>query len=484
MRPTRRTATREARDTPSRSSSAVSRPGKEETKTRLERRHLSRPAQRPSRPAGPRASKEAPHSGKYLRARGRRRTKKKSPRATRRRHRQQQKPAVSRARVLHRVRVGDQMPGVDRGRPTGAPARTRREGSRRARRTRQPPRRQPVLVVRASADPRGEPPVFPVVWDDARPRRASPRRARARGWDALVTAFRNRTRSATYPRQSSKSQLMPYLPSANRARARRRRRRGRRRQTPRARDRSGPRRRRRGPRAQSGSPGCVQTGRRVRIRGVQRVRCLLDVGRLPVHHRRSLREGLPGDARVTDCCPRSPRPSASARRPAHTRRHGSGTRPDPRRGGAMPPRAPSPPARGRPGVCFAKTLLLNSRKAFPGLALGSVRATSRVSITTNEMTSPKCTVRLYANGPFCLSDQFPTFVGSRVGNHSWYARIAARSRVAYAPSRSGWWFSPPFVPQVVGDLVVVPHRDHRRGGVRPSQRVVPAVQRVSRAVIR
>ena len=84
----------------------------------------------------------------------------------------------------------------------------------------------------------------------------------------------------------------------------------------------------------------------------------------------------------------------------------------------MPPRAPSPPSARARGVCFAKTLLLNSRRRSAGLALGSVRATSRVSITTNEMTSPKCTVRLYANGPFCLSDQFPTFVGSRVGNHS------------------------------------------------------------------
>ena len=266
-------------------------------------------------------------------------------------------------------------------------------------------------------------------------------------FDALVTAFRNRTRSATYPRQSSKSQLMPYLPSANRARAAAT-------PTPRPPTPNAPRS---GPLGTASSSSHAVHARRAARQDVYKPggACVFAASNASAAFSTSGDFPFITGEACAKACQATPA-SRDARASAATQRVCSApstyassrlryaSRSEARRRNAAS--SAEPAQRAGAGCVFCENVVVKFAKTFPaGLALGSVRATSRVSITTNEMTSPKCTVRLYANGPFCLSDQFPTFVGSRVGNHSWYARIAARSRVAYAPSRSGWWFSPPFV---------------------------------------
>ena len=65
----------------------------------------------------------------------------------------------------------------------------------------------------------------------------------------------------------------------------------------------------------------------------------------------------------------------------------------------------------------------------PGFPAGSVLASSRVSNITTLATSPKCATRLYRRLASGSSFGSPVLArGSRVGSHSWNARIAARRR--------------------------------------------------------
>ena len=247
-----------------------------------------------------------------------------------------------------------------------------------------------------------------------------------------TTARRNRSRSAAYPCQSSKFQLIPWRPTARSARADAT---GTARPpTPRAGPDAGPASPSQSDHARSASahvgypPGGFGASRRASSAAAPASRsggaasmtmlaCAYTCQRTPASR----------DSRVSRSIQRVCA-SPNIRFPSLERYASNSSRMASRRRSRALPRQ-SPGA----GVADVDISIDAFAKTFPaGSAFGSVLATSRVSITTNDATSPKCTVRLYPT-----AGSFGSLtVGSRVGNHSWYARIAARTRSPYLPSRS------------------------------------------------